>query len=472
MPRTLLEFFADEATDYLDRMEQTLAASDTPDADELRRFARALRGSARIADQEAIARAAGAVQTLAADLHAGQRHWEAETRETLTTALREIREMVTSVEAPPPDLSRRAESLAQRLGEATVPSPPARDDERFKRYLGTELRGLASDIGDSLGVLERDPRNREPLKRLLRRIRPLRGIEGVDDIPSVGTAVAAVEEVILRIADTSATVGPGHVTLFRRAQQALEDVATELIRGEQPSRSVSGVEIEDLKDRLLETASQREVTWISELFSDGPGPHIEECPVAERGAGSWEAFFALEATGSLDTIDRLRAELARDSAGAKKIGDRLSFTFRQLRERAVTFGHADLGRVARRAGAAVTAIIEEPPARLRGFAVDLAITVAALRSYLEASTREDRGDALRRAEESLRAATHPAKQIPVPIESLTYSAADALSRARELSDEAKVMLDSQVPDHSRAQLLLEEAVGMVEHALEGAGSER
>jgi hypothetical protein len=245
-----------------------------------------------------------------------------------------------------------------------------------------------------------------------------------------------------------------------------------LIRGEQPSRSVSGVEIEEHKDRLLETASQREVTWISELFSDGPGPHIEECPVAERGAGSWEAFFALEATGSLDTIDRLRAELARDSAGAKKIGDRLSFTFRQLRERAVTFGHADLGRVARRAGAAVTAIIEEPPARLRGFAVDLAITVAALRSYLEASTREDRGDALRRAEESLRAATHPAKQIPVPIESLTYSAADALSRARELSDEAKVMLDSQVPDHSRAQLLLEEAVGMVEHALEGAGSER
>ncbi|NIR61379.1 MAG: hypothetical protein GWO02_18715, partial [Gammaproteobacteria bacterium] len=95
-------------------------------------------------------------------------------------------------------------------------------------------------IGESLVVLERDPRNREPLKRLLRRIRPLRGIEGVDDIPAVGPAVTALEEVILRIADTSATVGPGHLVLFRRARQALDDVATELIRGDQPRRAPGG----------------------------------------------------------------------------------------------------------------------------------------------------------------------------------------------------------------------------------------
>ncbi|UCC73017.1 MAG: Hpt domain-containing protein [Gemmatimonadota bacterium] len=471
MPRTLLEFFADEASDYLDKMDQALAVGPSPDADQLRRFARALRGSARMSDQDAIARAAGAVQGVAADLVAGRRHWGADLREKLGSALSEIRGMVDSVKSPPPDTGRRAELIAQQLGEAVAPPPPPKDDERFRRYLGTELRGLASDIGESLVVLERDPRNREPLKRLLRRIRPLRGIEGVDDIPAVGPAVTALEEVILRIADTSATVGPGHLVLFRRARQALDDVATELIRGDQPGSVVdSGLEIEDLKDQVLETAAQREITWISELFHDGPGPHIEACPVAERGAGSWEAFFALEATGSLDTIDRLRGELARTPEGAARLVERLTYTFRQLRERAVTFGHTELGRVARRAGAAVRATRDAPAWRLQAIAVDLAVTAAALRSYLESSEMAERDEALKRAEESLEAATHPAREPMVPIESLLYAPEDAVARARSLSNEAAGFLRVDEPDIGRAQHLLEEALGLIEHALSQAAS--
>jgi hypothetical protein len=417
MPRTLLEFFADEANEYLDKLEQTLAGPGAPDADELRRLSRALRGSARMADQEAIGRASGALQTVATELTTGRRHWGADLGSTLQGALAEIREMVGAVESPPADLGRRAEALAERLGETAPPAPPPKDDDRFRRYLGTELRGLASDIGDSLGVLERDPRNREPLKKLLRRIRPLRGIEGVDDIPGVGSAVAAVEEVILKIADTSATVGPGHLVLFRRARQALDDVATELIRGGRVETvDIGSLEIEDLKDQVLETAAQREVTWISELFDDDePGPYLVECPMAERGAGSWEAFFALEATGTLDTIDRLRAEMARSPETARKTGQRLVYTFRQLRERAVTFGHADMGRVGRRSGAAVRAALDGPPWRLQTIAIDLAVTLAALRSYLEATEDADRSTALERAEGSVDAATHPAREPTVSL---------------------------------------------------------
>jgi chemotaxis protein histidine kinase CheA len=276
-----LEFFADEATDYLDKLDQTLDTAGQPDSDELRRLSRALRGSARMADQEAIARGAGALQTLATELGAGRRHWSPELRATLISAFAEVRQMVGSLEAPPPDLAARAEALAERLGEVTAPPPPpSRDDDRFRRYLGTELRGLASDIGDALVVLERDPRNREPLKKLLRRIRPLRGIEGVDDIPGVGPAVMAVEEVILRIADTSATVGPGHLVLFRRARQALDDVATELIRGGQPDVvDVGGPEIEDLKEEcrflgcVLRPRGDRQPGYHrSHSLRDGPRP--------------------------------------------------------------------------------------------------------------------------------------------------------------------------------------------------------
>ncbi len=252
MPRTLLEFFADEAGDYLDKLQTTLATAELPDADEMRRLARALRGSARMADQDAIARVAGAIQAMAEDLGAGHRHWGPELRGLLDEALAWLRVAVGSVESPAPDLAEQAAALSRRLGEPPPPPPP-KDDERFRRYLGTELRGLASEIGDALAILERDPRNREPLKRLLRRVRPLRGIEGVDEIPAAGSALAAVEEVILRIADTSATVGPGHLVLFRRARQALDDVATDLIRGERPEPvETGGVEIEQLKEQVLE----------------------------------------------------------------------------------------------------------------------------------------------------------------------------------------------------------------------------
>ncbi|KPK66034.1 MAG: hypothetical protein AMS21_03260 [Gemmatimonas sp. SG8_38_2] len=474
MARTLLEFFADEAGDYLQKFERVLDTQEAPDADELRRLARALRGSARMADQDAIARAAGAVQAVADDLLAGRRHWGPEVRAALGSAVTEIREMVGAVEGPQKDLAERAADLAKRLGEsAAAPPPPVKDDERFRRYLGTELRGLASEIGDALGVLERDPRNREPLKNLLRRIRPLRGIEGVDEIPSVGAAVAAVEEVILRIADTSATVGPGHLVLFRRAQQALGDVATELIRGGEPGPApYGGAEIEDLKEQVLDTVAQREVTWISELFYDGAGPHLEDCPMAEQGAGSWEAFFALEATGTLDTIERLRLEMAGGGTGAAKAAERLAYTFRQLRERAVIFGHADLGRVARRAAAAVRAGEDSPASRLDVLAVEFETTVEALRSYLEASEDEDRGKAIDRAEESLGAVTQPSEVDVVDIESLTYSPEGALARARELSSEAGGLLQVTEPDFDRAHLLLEEVLGLVQHALHGTGVTR
>lgn len=471
MPRTLLEFFVDEATDYLDKLESALTASESPEPDELRRIARALRGSARLADQEAIARIGGTLQGVFEELTEGHRHWSPELRDMLEWAVSETRDLVDSVGAPPADLAQRVESVVRRLGKAPPPSPPPpSDDERFRRYLGTELRGLASDIGDSLGVLERDPRNREPLKKLLRRIRPLRGIEGIDDIPAVGPAVAAVEEVILRIADTSATVGPGHLVLFRRARQALDEVATHLIRGARPDpEQVGEAEIEVLREQVLE-APQREVTWISEFFHDEPGPHVERCPMADRGAGSWDEFFKLEATGGLDTIDRLRSEMARDPAAAVRLATRLAGTFRQLRERAITFGHPEFGRIARRAGATVRAAVGGPASRQQAIAVDLAMTVAALRSYLETEEPTTRERSLIRADDSLEALTHPAKDEAVPIQSLTYSPHDALARAKSLWNEASEQLHTPGTDVTRTHTLLEEAIGLIEHALTRTGS--
>ena len=247
-------------------------------------------------------------------------------------------------------------------------------------------------------------------------------------------------------------------------------MATDLIRGGSPGAvELGGFEIEDLKERVLDTAAQRETTWISELFYDDPGPHVETCPMAERGAGSLEAFYALEATGSLDTADRLRADLARDVSGARQIGERLAFTFRQLRERSVTFGHPEAGRIARRAAAAVRAALEGPTRRLQALAIDLAVTIGAMRDYLRSQDDASRHRALQRAEASLHMATQRSESAVVPIDSLTYAPDEAINRAKQLRSEVGGMLRSGAIDVDRAHSLLEEALDLIEHALERSG---
>ena len=54
-PLGMSDFFALEAGEYLERLDALLAAGDHPNVEELVRLARALRGSALMASQAAIA---------------------------------------------------------------------------------------------------------------------------------------------------------------------------------------------------------------------------------------------------------------------------------------------------------------------------------------------------------------------------------------------------------------------------------
>src|SRR5206468_1193078 len=64
-PLGMSDFFALEAGEYLERLDGMLATGDNPSADEIVRLARALRGSALMANQPAIARPAAGLEALA-----------------------------------------------------------------------------------------------------------------------------------------------------------------------------------------------------------------------------------------------------------------------------------------------------------------------------------------------------------------------------------------------------------------------
>src|SRR5438105_12937873 len=74
-PLGMSDFFALEAGEYLERLDALLATGDSPGADELVRLARALRGSALMANQHAIARTAAALAALARAVREGRRAW-------------------------------------------------------------------------------------------------------------------------------------------------------------------------------------------------------------------------------------------------------------------------------------------------------------------------------------------------------------------------------------------------------------
>src|SRR2546429_6939244 len=78
-PLGMSDFFALEAGEYLERLDGLLAQSEHPSADELVRLAPALRGSALMADQQAIAPAAAGPESLARAVPDGRRGRDGQT---------------------------------------------------------------------------------------------------------------------------------------------------------------------------------------------------------------------------------------------------------------------------------------------------------------------------------------------------------------------------------------------------------
>ena len=77
----MAEFFAMEANEYLTRLDALVSAGGTPDATEFVRLARALRGSALMANQQRIAASAGGLEAFARALKDTRLTWDAANRQ-------------------------------------------------------------------------------------------------------------------------------------------------------------------------------------------------------------------------------------------------------------------------------------------------------------------------------------------------------------------------------------------------------
>ncbi|HEX6644917.1 MAG TPA: hypothetical protein VF037_09565, partial [Gemmatimonadales bacterium] len=93
-PHGTADFFALEAGECLDRLERAITHDDGPAPDDMLRAARALRGSALMANQAAIARAAAGFEGLARAVRDRGRVWDTAVRERSAAGVDELRHLV------------------------------------------------------------------------------------------------------------------------------------------------------------------------------------------------------------------------------------------------------------------------------------------------------------------------------------------------------------------------------------------
>ncbi len=406
----MLDIFASDARRYVDRLREALAEDGGPNVDGVRRASRRLHHAAVLASHEPVIQASTALQKTTVQVIAGKMSWTPELNQAVEDTLTALDSVVSAL----PDGDARAEAQLRRAADAlagTASGSARRTDAAVESEAvgGAEdeaeavLTALIGDLGAAVERLENDPRDREPLKAMLRKVRRLRDLERIEVMSPEDKALGAVEELILQIADLNATVGPGYLTVFRHARDVLEDLRE---RGAgAPSVTMIGgraSEVDRLKDSVMEKVRRaRMVVWVSDLFY-ADGPHIVSCKVAEEQAGSLERYFQREATQRLVRSEDLRNTMLKsDTEQMRLAGESLAHTLRHLRERAAAFNHPEMGRLTRRAAAALRAQLVRPPKRLTALANGFGPVFKALRTYLETEDAKTRSRAIADADTAL-----------------------------------------------------------------------
>jgi chemotaxis protein histidine kinase CheA len=128
MPGRLLDFFALEATEYLNRLESLVnrKAMESGDARQFAAAARGLRGSATMAKAGGVVQLAMTVERIASGVVRGATAWEPELQRTLVGAVEDLKLLVRSVRTWGADQDARLQDSLRQLARYA----PAREERR------------------------------------------------------------------------------------------------------------------------------------------------------------------------------------------------------------------------------------------------------------------------------------------------------------------------------------------------------
>jgi len=244
-PLGMSDFFALEAGEYLDRLDALLQAQTTPPAEELVRLARALRGSALMASQQAIARAAMGLEALARGVREGRRPWDAATKQIATRAVDDLKIFVRKAASWTDADTAKAEALASQLEQlGGRPSAQVRAAEAMgldagaRAFVAREGAAIASALDRAGRALRTNPLAHDPLQHVLRALQPLRGLAALTDLPPLPDLLEGIEQAIGEIDRTGAApppdIGDSIAELFQMAATSIAHAAREVAERGRP----------------------------------------------------------------------------------------------------------------------------------------------------------------------------------------------------------------------------------------------
>jgi HPt (histidine-containing phosphotransfer) domain-containing protein len=278
-PLGMSDFFALEAGEYLERLD-ALLGSESPSADELVRLARALRGSALMANQQAIARAAAGLEALMRAVRENRRAWDPQVRQLAVRGVDDLKKFVRQASAWTEADTARAEELAQELEQvAGRPSAQVRAAEALgldagvRAFVAREGAAIASALDRASQTLKANPAAPDPLQLVLRTLLPLRGLAAVSDLPPLPDLLEGIERAIGEVSQSGLEPRGSVDELFKTAALAIARAAREVAERGRPDPE--SADFRQFAGRLVKfMESEPDVVSIGSLYYNDSGPHI------------------------------------------------------------------------------------------------------------------------------------------------------------------------------------------------------
>jgi hypothetical protein len=326
-PLGAADFFALEAGECLDRLATLADQPEPPAADEFLRTARVLRGSALMAGQAHIARAAAGLETLARGHREHRLRWDTAVREQVAQAVEEFRLLVRRVrewtEADTTRAARLGRELESLVGGAPVarpePSTPSGSTELHtgvRAFVAREGALIASALDRAARALRSTPGDREPLYNVIRRMQSLRGLAELGDLVPLPEILDGIE---LAVGDLTRLFAPPPDVdqVMEAAAQALTRISRDVAERGQPDPDTD--EARRFTDLLLRAfAVERDVVPIQSLYIAGDREPLTK-PVSQPQFAPPEPLGPLELVShgehlcqTADLIESARSVTQRD----------------------------------------------------------------------------------------------------------------------------------------------------------------
>jgi len=284
-PLAMSDFFGLEAGEYLERLDGLLGKPD-PSAEEFVRLARALRGSALMANQPAIARTAAGLEAVARAVREGRRTWDAQTKQLATRAVDDLKIFVRRAGIWSDVDTARADALTTELDQlAGRPSSQVRAAEALgldagaRAFVAREGAAIASALDRAASALRANPTAPEPPQHVLRALQPLRGLAALSDLPPLPDLLEGIERAVGEVSRPG-TAAAGRIgDVFQGAASAIARAAREVAEQGRPNPDAAEFrQFAGLVVQLIE--GEPDVVAVSSLFYDDAGPHIVSRGVA------------------------------------------------------------------------------------------------------------------------------------------------------------------------------------------------